>query len=306
MTHHMVGVTASEILAVQRAVLERLGSAQAPLWVQRYGLMHGGKNPFAELDHAGKGDTLSRDWRAHLVAQTKKKLRKYSSAWARQVTPPPTEWTEEFLANAATYNMHPVFFPMVILDEKFSRPGYIKPGRLVYAQIAVGKIDQSVLTLKSGWALADFSVGVDYTNGTQVFPTDPWAALFTRLRTELKVVGANHNTPSGSRFSITHNEWVYVVLAYMASALQTTRAKVSLECLVEFNFIGNVYDSNRGKFNMWEWFVETFERSDRLVGGRRDGGGLSDVNGGGLSGFSCDGCAFRGGDVAARPLVRFV
>lgn len=298
MTHHVVGVTVSEILAVQREVISRLGSAQAPLWVERYQLMHDGKNPFAELEPQEKGKANSRDWRGQLVATTRKKLRRFSDAWARQVTPPPTEWTEEFLRNAATFNMHPVFFPAVTLDEKFSRRGYTKPGQWVYDQINAGRVDRSVLTLASGWALADFSIGADYTNGAQVFLNDPWAPLITKLRTELKIVGAHPNTPSGSRFSITHDEWIQVVLAHMASALQTTRAKISLEYMAEFSFIGNVYDPNRGKFNMWEWFMDVFGQSGRLIGGSRDIGGLSIV-----------GCGHRVSwydGIAARPLVRFV
>ncbi len=295
---NVVGHTAEAVLRVLGDLISKLTGDQSSLWFERLKLMLQEQNPFAELATAGKDGAGARDWRAQLVATVRTKLRPFSTGWAKQVTPPPAEWTEEFLANAAKLNMKPVFFPVVTLDEKFSRRKYTKPGQWVYDQIAAGSVDRGVLTLKSGWALADFSIGTDYTDGSQVFPNDPWAALITRLRSELKVVGAYHNTPMGSRFSITHNEWIDVVLARMASALHVSRAKVSLERMADFSFIGNVYDHNRGKFNAWEWFEDLFGRSGRLFGGRRDRGGLSRV-----------GCDLRGGRdglVTARPLVRFV
>ncbi len=78
----------------------------------------------------------------------------------------------------------------------------------------------------------------------------------------------------------------------------TTRAQTNLEPAVAFNFIGNVYDPNRGRFNMWEWFLDQFGGSHRLVGGARADGGLARVG----YGWRDD----RYDGIAGRPLVSFV
>ncbi|KKU29976.1 MAG: hypothetical protein UX43_C0003G0069 [Candidatus Giovannonibacteria bacterium GW2011_GWB1_46_20] len=88
-----------------------------------------------------------------------------------------------------------------------------------------------------------------------------------------------------------------MVLAYMASALRVTRAQTCLERAGEFNFIGNVYDPNRGRFNMWEWFRDPFGGSDRLYGGYRRYGGLA--------GVGCVSSDDRYDGIAGRPLVSF-
>ncbi|MBP6885748.1 MAG: hypothetical protein KBC02_00685 [Candidatus Pacebacteria bacterium] len=292
---HVVGHTATAVLRVLGDLFSKLSGDHGSLWFERLKLMLQEKNPFAELKSAAIDQT--QNWRAQLVREARKKLRRFSSAWAKQVTPPPAEWTEEFLTNAAMYNLRPVFFPAVTLDEKFLRRGYVKPGSWVYRQVVEGAVDRTVLTLKSGWALADFSNGVDYTNGTQVLPRDPWAPLLTRLRTVLKVLGKYGDALDGSRFAITHDEWIQVVLAHMASALNITRAKISLERMAEFNFIGNVYDAKRGKFDLWEWLEDELVGGARLLTGCRDDGGIAAI-------ASLEGSRRRDW-ITARPLVRF-
>ncbi|MEK7609401.1 MAG: hypothetical protein AAB476_02900 [Patescibacteria group bacterium] len=74
--------------------------------------------------------------------------------------------------------------------------------------------------------------------------------------------------------------------------------QVRLERAVESNAIGNLYDPNRGQFNMWEWFQDVFEDSYRLSGGARECGGLARVDCG-WSGHPDD-------SLAGRPLVSFV
>ena len=102
----------------------------------------------------------------------------------------------------------------------------------------------------------------------------------------------------GSRFAITWDEWQDVVLVYLASKLNVTRAQIRLERAIEFNAIGNLYDANRGKFNAWEWFQDHFEDTNRLIGGHLDYGGLAYV-------YDCwhDNLDDH---VAGRPLVSFV
>lgn len=284
-----VGCLPSKLLGLQRDMLEKFSGPEGDLWVERIALTLQGKNPLEAIVKGPK-------WVDEIVAQARRKLKKFFGRHA-QVDPVPGFWTMNFLENAAKYNMHPVFFPELVLSEDLKLKGYTKPAHWLYQQIRADNVSVDAITLKKGWCLADFSVGVDYTDGSQFFPNDSWAPMIEKLRRELKIVGKHDNTPWGSRFAITPQEWNDVVLAHMASVLQVTRAQTRLERAGEFNFIGNVYDHNRGKFNMLEWFNDPFGASSRLYGGSRERGGLAH--------FDYGWPAYRDGDVSGRPLVSF-
>lgn len=228
--------------------------------------------------------------------------RKLSRKLGRHITPYqlPQTVTIENLAKWAVLNMQPIFLPEIDLTETARLPKkWVRLGAKFYEWLKAGKIGEAIpgvrpTRLRAGWYLADFSVGVDYTNGTQVFPLDPWASLFEHLRRE-NLVGKYDETPLGSRFVITHDEWIQVVLSFMASKLGFPRGNLRLERASEFNAIGNLYDSNRGAHNMWVWLADPFEDADRLIGGSRGYGGLAVVD--------CFWRALRDRRIAARPLV---
>ncbi|PIQ75355.1 MAG: hypothetical protein COV84_01735, partial [Candidatus Portnoybacteria bacterium CG11_big_fil_rev_8_21_14_0_20_40_15] len=144
----------------------------------------------------------------------------------------------------------------------------------------------------------DFSIGVDYADGMQVFPNDPLAPIIERLRQGRKV-GKYGQTPMGSRFAIKpQSEWPLVIAELVDNELKIQPYKEKrLERYIEFLAIGNVYDKNRGKFNMWEWFADDFEGSGRLCGGGRGGGGLA--------GIRSDWADGRNVHIVGRPLVSF-
>lgn len=218
------------------------------------------------------------------------------------VDPLPPEFTDDNLAHWATFNMRPVFLPGEEIGKDRPLKNWVKPSHQFYEWVASGQIkaiweDLSPTTLRRGWYLADFTVSADYTNGTQVFVNDPLASIIADLRNK-KLVGKYDQTPMGSRFAITWDEWQDVVLAHVASKLNMTRAQMCLERAIESNAIGNLYDSNRGKFNAWEWHQDSFEDSLRLCGGHCGSGGLADVD----SHWHDD----RDRSIAGRPLVSFV
>src|SRR3989338_7144644 len=233
-----------------------------------------------------------------------KTARKLSTVFKKRiiVAPLPPEFTEENLALWATFNFFPVFLPREDIGMNRPLKNWTKLGRWFYDRIADGKIkpihpDLPPTLLRGCWCLADFTVSADYTDGSQVFVNDPLAPIIADLR-QKKLVGRHNNTPDGSRFSITPDEWQDVVLAHVASKLGVTRAQTRLERAIDSNAIGNLYDPNRGKFNAWEGFEDLFEDSCRLYGGSRGSGGLGDV-----------GYCWRGGrhgGLAARPLVSFI
>ena len=294
----MVGRTAGELLAIQRDMLERLSGNDGDLWLERYKRLHNGENPFVEL--TGENSIQPSDaWKAELVAYAKRKLKKFSRPWADQVTAIPDRWTPDFVTNATKYGYKPVFVPTVDISADSQRPKYIKLGDWYYQNIRNGNIKtENPTQLQKGWYLADSSLGVDYTDGSQIFPSDWWKPMLSKLRKELSIIGRHDKTPNGSRFSITYDEWIQVVLAHWAGALMTTRAQTNLPTAAEWNFVGNVYFPHYGANNMWVWFTDVFEDVHQLIGGYRAHGGLTDVN------YDWHGGRFN--SVAGRPLVSFV
>ncbi len=231
-----------------------------------------------------------------LVSKTGKLL---SKRFGKKIAvgPLPEEFTEENLAQWVRYNLKPIFLPDEEISENRKIKDWIKPKKWLYDKMREGKIFSDSAKLVFGWYLVDFSEGVDYADGTQVFPKDPFTSIIERLRKDGKV-GKYDKTPMGSRFAITNDEWHEVVCPEIAKELGFKPEQIRLERAIEFNAIGNLYDKNRGKFNTWEWFNDTFEVSRRLFGGFRAYGGLSDVNY-----YRSD---FRLDFVAGRPLVSFV
>lgn len=235
----------------------------------------------------------------NLMETTQKKLQKF---FCVDIEPLPVEFTEENLAKWAEFNLKPIYLPMEEIGEDRKFKNWIKPEKWFYQKIKKdeedkeGKISSDSAKLYRGWYLADFTVGVDYTDGTQVFPNDPFAPIISKLREEGKI-GKYDATPSGSRFAIIHDEWRTIVCPAIAEALGFKPEQVRLERAIEFNAIGNMYDPNRGKFNMWEWFYDQFEDSGRLCGGGRGRGGLAAVG--------CSWSSDLRDSVAGRPLVSF-
>ena len=232
-----------------------------------------------------------------LMAQTAQLL---SAKFGRkiEVDPLPPEFTDENLARWARSNLKPVFLPDEEIGEDSELNDWTKPDKWLYSQIRNRKIAADSAKLFRGWYLADFTIGVDYTDGTQVFPDDPLSPIIARLR-EKEKVGKHDNTPAGSRFDITNDEWRSVVCHAIAEDLGFRPEQVLLERAIEFNAIGNIYDPNRGKFNMCEWFNDIFDVSNRFCGGNRWHGGLSS-----FSFFFW--FIFRYVNVVGRPLVSFV
>lgn len=235
-----------------------------------------------------------------IVSDCQRVLRHMFGRHCPEVGPLPAIVTEEQLGFWAKYNMHPIFLPELDLTEDARLPKrWIRPMAWFYQKLREGKIGEAIPSLPPtklcpGWYLADFSIGADYTNGTQVFPNDPWAPLMERLRRH-KLVGKYDETPMGSRFAVTHDEWVQVVLGFMSAELGFPRVNLRLERVSEFNAIGNLYDLTRGKFNTWEWFADPFGDSSRLVSGDRRIGGLAVVY------YAWPAHRFR--HIAGRPLV---
>lgn len=261
------------------------------------------KNPFPKQASASVSSGV---WESKIRSTVCRKLERFPSDWADRVskTPLPKEWSLEFLANAARYKMMPGFLPGgVRIDEDFSMEGYVKPGIELYQRIAAGQInkksgaDPLLVSAVDCWVLFDNSRGVNYTDGSQVFQNDPWTRIIVDCRGK-GLIGRDHNTPPGSRFSISWREWDQVLLAEMALKLEVSRAQIDLLNAGPFNFVGNIFACHYGEYNMWCWLKDQFEDSHHLLGGYRADGGLASVN--------YDWHDDRGGGVVGRPLVKFV
>ena len=292
MSNNLVGLPSDKL----GLVLDFIGKLRSQKgFEEQASLFLSGKDPFAVPVKGAKREIEK------FAAKTARMLSKRFGKRIH-VDPIPSEFTDENLAHWATFNFRPVFLPCEDIGVNRPLKNWTKPEQWFYDRVSDGKVkpiypDLSPTLLRGCWCLADFTVSADYTDGSQVFVDDPLAPIITKLR-EQKLVGKYDNTPTGSRFAITPDEWQDVVLAHVASKLGVTRAQMRLERAIEFNAIGNLYDPNRGKFNTWEWFEDPFEDSYRLDGGSRGRGGLADVD----YYWPDDRDVF----VAARPLVSFI
>ncbi len=289
MTNSLVGAVPDDNLGIVEEVIRRLRKEEG--FAEKQKLFLAGKYQLIE----------GVEIKSRPFAKLEKML---SRRFVRKITVDsyPKEFTSEFLANAARLNMRPVFFTDEDISKNSQFKKWTKSEKWFYDRVSDGKIkplypELLPTMLRRGWYLADFTVGVDYTDGSQVFVDDPLAPIIAKLR-EHKLIGKYDNTPIGSRFAITSNEWQNVVFISIASALGVTRDQIRFERAIEFNTIGNLYDFNRGKFNMWEWFADVFGDSNHLCGGRRGSGGLANV----YSYWSGN----RIDSIAGRPLVSFV
>lgn len=234
-------------------------------------------------------------WEAEVIRLTQQKLRK-KLGQIIQVPALPTAVTVVLFNKLAGFNMRPCFLPDLDIMANFNCPGYVKPNPWFYQKIESGEIDKAAAKLPGIWVFADFTKAIDYTDGTQVFPKDPLSPFITQLRQEGKI-GKYDKTPSGSRFAITNDEWRNIVAPAFAKLIGVNPSQVRLERVVEFNFLGNVYDNNRGRFYSWQWFNDSFGSSGRLDGGDRDCGGLAHVD--------YDSSDYRSDFLFGRLLVEF-
>lgn len=294
MSINLVGDIPSPWLGVLVDILQKMRSGHITLeHAMRFAKMD--PTPFAVTAKNAKREIEK------IAAKTARKL---SAIFKKRilVDPIPPEFTEENLARWATSNYHPVFLPGENITEERPLKGWTKLSAWFYQHAKNGDIKPiwqglSPTMLQRGWYLADFTESADYMDGMQVFPNDPLSPTIAKLR-EQKLVGKFDNMPMGSRFAITFTEWQDVVLAHIAGMLGIARCQIHLERAIEFNAIGNLYDSHRGKFNVWEWFQDPFGDSYRLFGGDRDYGGLANINY-----YWYD---YRNRSLAGRPLVSFV
>lgn len=294
MSKILVGSVQGDILGAVKSIIEKYQAGQ---------ITDDHIKRFANMDPAPFA-ILAKDAKREIEKFAAKTARKLSAVFKKRiiVDPLPPEFTEENLALWATFNFKPVFLPREDISVNRSLKNWTKLGHWFYDRVGDGKIkpihpDLPPTLLRGCWCLADFTVSADYTDGSQVFVNDPLAPIIADLR-QKKLVGHYSNTPDGSRFSVTPDEWQDVVLAHVASKLGVTRAQTRLERAVDFNAIGNLYDPNRGKFNTWEWFEDHFGDSRRLCGGDRDRGGLAHV------GYDWHDDLYS--SIAARPLVSFI
>ena len=239
-----------------------------------------------------------------LVASVTKRLRVHFGN-SVSVDPLPASVTKDNMAKWAAFNLAPVFLPGEEIAQQRGLRNWKKPAKWFYNQMrvrdAVKKpaLPTDSAIIKRGWYLADVSIGTDhdFRDGTQVFPMDPLGNLISKLR-HAGIIGKNEKTPWESRFAITNNEWREKLLPALTDELHGTGVTFRLERAIEFNAIGNIYDKNRGQFNMWEWFDDSFKDDYRLLGGSRLCGGLGQV--------ICRSADDRDDSFAGRPLGCFV
>lgn len=214
-----------------------------------------------------------------------------------KVDPFPPQFTLPFLTRAAEFGQRPVFFPDIEICQDSKFDNFVMPPEDFYNWIRSGQIAPDSAKLKKGWCLVNFTPAIYSTDKVRVYPDDPFAPIIKRLREEDEIEEYRSSSPLGSRFAITGSEWPKVFAA-LGLEIEVSPDQINLERCIEYNFLGNVYDPDRGKFNSWESFADLLGDSKRLAGGCCSNGGLAHVES-----LWVDA---RIGDLAGRPLVSFV
>ena len=231
-----------------------------------------------------------------------------SEKLSKEVTVPPfpKNITKESLEKLKEIDYRPVFFPNINIDADFNVPGFTKIDTPFYDKIKSGQYPEDFSLLEGGWYLVDFGEAMDFTDGSQEYPNDHklLGPIISRLRKNGKI-GKYKNTAPGSRYAITGEEWINVVSPEIKKSLiknfgfPQNQIEVRLERAIEYNFIGNIYDTKRGTFKGLELFSDTFTSNGfeiMLCGGSSGHEGIKYV--------IPRPADYRGVSMAARPIIR--
>ena len=175
----------------------------------------------------------------------------------------------------------PHFLPKMELKQNSDVSEWtIRPEDWYWQKIREGKVAKDAATLEGIWVVVDGSQKPQYKDGKQMYENDPFAPVLTQLRRDGKIQVPDwcRNIPKDSRFGVSHDELQSYVNPGIANLLDVQPKQVRLPKAIEFNILGNLAHPEWGKTNTWEWFSNNFGAVRRLIGGRRDRGGLADVD----------------------------
>ena len=156
--------------------------------------------------------------------------------------------------------------------------GWVKPNDWFFDNI--GKKDgipKESLTIPPGWILVDNTPKPAYENGAQMYQNDP----LRRRLADLQTAGSIPTTSvSGSRFNISWDQRKQHIDPMLTDLLQLSGEKgyVTVPSEASFNVLGNMFHTEWGETNTYEWLNDSFGTARRLYGGDSDLGGLADVH----------------------------
>ena len=250
---------------------------------------------------------LSKDWleaKHQLLLMRKFGNDRYDISYPR-----PTAFTDKNLRCWAAYNLHPVYFPKEIVDERWMEtapPGWVKPNQAFYQLIDSGRLSLESFRFSPGWYLADFTpLFIVNENLVQAkAENDPFAPILQAVRESGYVASwkvASELIAIDSRYIFTANEWFREVLPAMAKKFGVEDERVRLERAIEFNWLANLYDPWRGNYPISQWFYDTMKPRSWpdwcLIGGNFCLGGVAHI----------EECASDkwSSSITARPLIKF-
>lgn len=187
----------------------------------------------------------------------------------------PPEFTYDNLKKWEGYNLKPVYFSEEKINKSRRLANWVRPHQLFYEKIEIEAMPADALKLKKGWYLIDVTSGMNATIQSiwdYALPNDRLVGeVIAGLRRENKIPKSKGIFPN-SRFGLTLDEWQKIVLPALAKKLGLNPEQIHLERYIEFNAIGNLYDSRRGEFKMMELFSD-----DIGLGGNFAHGGNTEV-----------------------------
>jgi len=221
-----------------------------------------------------------------LVAQQTHVLERF---FGNEVVPKPSQELMAFVERTAElgFTFEPYFEPRVVFTKDSNYPGLVvKPNPWLFEQIQKGNISPDVASLSGQWAAMEGFQKPEYDGGKQLYENDPLAPKLESLRKNGKIAVPDwcRHIPSISRFGTSPDEIDSLIVpafsefAQIEDQIKAGEIKVGTPSWASWFYRGNTEHPEWGQTNTWEWFSNNFGAVRRLIGGRRDRGGLADVD----------------------------
>ena len=211
------------------------------------------------------------------------------SFFGHEALPKPPESLLEFIERTKElgFSFELYFEPKVTFTDDSNYPGLVvKPHPWLFEQIGKGNVEPDSASLSGQWAAMEGLQKPEYDDGKQLYENDPLAPVLEQLRIDGKIPVPDwcRHIPTISRFGISPEEIdKYVVPAFSelsGADKQITAGELvaGLSPWAAWFYRGNTIHPEWGQTNTWEWFANNFGTAHRLIGGRRDDGGLAGVH----------------------------
>lgn len=209
--------------------------------------------------------------------------------FGREVVPKPPPALMEFVERTTEqgFSFELYFEPKVVFTPDSSYPGLVvKPNPWLFEQIREGKISPDAASLSAQWAAMEGFPKPEYDGGKQLYENDPLAPELEKLRKNGKIAVPDscRHIPSISRFGTSPEEIascivpVFAEISQIGNQIKAGELKAGTPHWASWFYRGITAHREWSLTATWESLANKFGVDHRLIGGRRDHGGLADVS----------------------------